>query len=54
MAIQFSEMKNITSDNAVDNKYDSISNNLKAGTEIKIDGIEHIFMKEDDILGVLE
>ena len=24
-----------------------------AGTEIKIDGIEHIFMKEDDILGVL-
>ena len=25
-----------------------------AGTEIKIDGIEHIFMKEDDILGVLE
>ena len=25
-----------------------------AGTEIKIDGEEHIFMKEDDILGVLE
>jgi chaperonin GroES len=25
-----------------------------AGTEIKIDGVEHIFMKEDDILGVLE
>jgi chaperonin GroES len=24
-----------------------------AGTEIKIDGVEHIFMKEDDILGVL-
>jgi len=24
-----------------------------AGTEIKIHGIEHIFMKEDDILGVL-
>lgn len=30
MAIQFPEMKNITSDNAFDNKYDSISNNLKA------------------------
>ena len=25
-----------------------------AGTEIKVDGIEHIFMKEDDILGVIE
>ena len=25
-----------------------------AGTEIKIDGVEHTFMKEDDILGVLE
>jgi chaperonin GroES len=24
-----------------------------AGAEIKIDGVEHIFMKEDDILGVL-
>ena len=24
-----------------------------AGTEIKVDGVEHIFMKEDDILGVL-
>jgi chaperonin GroES len=24
-----------------------------AGTEIKIDGVEHIFMKEDDILGIL-
>jgi chaperonin GroES len=24
-----------------------------AGTEIKIDGEEHIFMKEDDILGIL-
>lgn len=24
-----------------------------AGTEIKIDGVEHVFMKEDDILGVL-
>jgi chaperonin GroES len=25
-----------------------------AGTEIKIDGVEHIFMREDDLLGVLE
>ncbi len=25
-----------------------------AGTEIKINGIEHLFMKEDDILGILE
>jgi chaperonin GroES len=24
-----------------------------AGTEIKVDGEEHIFMREDDILGVL-
>ena len=24
-----------------------------AGTEIKIDGIEHLFMREDDILGVM-
>jgi chaperonin GroES len=24
-----------------------------AGTEIKIDGVEHVFMREDDILGVL-
>jgi chaperonin GroES len=25
-----------------------------AGSEIKIDGVEHIFMREDDILGILE
>jgi chaperonin GroES len=25
-----------------------------AGTEIKIDGIDHIFMREDDVLGILE
>lgn len=25
-----------------------------AGTEIKIDGLEHIIMKEDDILGIME
>ena len=24
-----------------------------AGTDIKIDGVEHVFMREDDILGVL-
>jgi chaperonin GroES len=24
-----------------------------AGTEIKIDGVEHVFMKEDDIYGIL-
>jgi len=25
-----------------------------AGTEIKIDNVEHLFMKEEDILGILE
>lgn len=25
-----------------------------AGSEIKIDGVEHLFMREDDILGVIE
>ncbi len=25
-----------------------------AGTEIKIDGVEHLFMKEDDILGIIK
>jgi chaperonin GroES len=25
-----------------------------AGTEIKIDGVDHMFMREDDILGILE
>jgi chaperonin GroES len=25
-----------------------------AGTEIKIDGVEHLMMREDDILGILE
>lgn len=25
-----------------------------AGTEIKIDGVEHVFMREEDILGILE
>ena len=35
-------------------KGDRILFSKYAGTEIKIDGVEHIFMKEDDILGVLE
>ncbi len=25
-----------------------------SGTEIKIDGVEHLFLREEDILGVLE
>jgi len=25
-----------------------------AGTEIKIDGVEHIIMREDDIVGIME
>jgi chaperonin GroES len=25
-----------------------------AGTEIKIDGIEHVFMGQDDVLGILD
>lgn len=25
-----------------------------AGTEIKIDDVEHVFMREDDILGIME
>ena len=25
-----------------------------AGTEVKIDGIEHLIMREDDILGIIE
>ena len=25
-----------------------------AGTEVKIDGVEHLMMREDDILGVIE
>ena len=25
-----------------------------AGSEIKVDGVEHIFMREDDILGILD
>ena len=25
-----------------------------SGTEIKIDGVEHLIMREDDILGIME
>ena len=35
-------------------KGDRILFSKYAGTEIKIDGVEHLFMREDDILGVLE
>ena len=35
-------------------KGDKILFSKYAGTEIKIDGVEHIFMREDDILGILE
>jgi chaperonin GroES len=35
-------------------KGDKILFSKYAGTDIKIDGVEHMFMKEDDILGVLE
>lgn len=33
---------------------DSILFSKYAGTEIKIDGVEHLFMREDDVLGILE
>jgi chaperonin GroES len=35
-------------------KGDRILFSKYAGTEIKIDGVEHLFMKEDDILGILD
>jgi chaperonin GroES len=35
-------------------KGDRILFSKYAGSEIKIDGVEHIFMREDDILGILE
>jgi chaperonin GroES len=28
--------------------------NKYAGTEVKLDGVEHLIMREDDILGILE
>ena len=33
---------------------DSILFGKYAGTEVKIDGVEHLILREDDILGVLE
>ena len=33
---------------------DRILFSKNAGTEIKIDGDEHVFMKEDDILSIIE
>lgn len=36
------------------NKGDRILFSKYTGTEIKIDGVEHLFMSEDDILGVIE
>lgn len=35
-------------------KGDRILFSKYAGTDIKIDGVEHVFMKEDDILGILD
>jgi chaperonin GroES len=35
-------------------KGDRILFSKYAGTEIKMDGVEHMFMREDDILGILE
>ena len=35
-------------------KGDKVLFSKYAGTDIKIDGIEHLIMKEDDILGVIE
>jgi chaperonin GroES len=35
-------------------KGDRILFSKYAGTEIKIDGVEHIFMREDDILGIID
>ena len=34
-------------------KGDTILFSKYAGTEIKIDDVEHVFMREDDILGIL-
>ena len=35
-------------------KGDKVLFSKYAGTDVKIDGIEHLIMKEDDILGVIE
>jgi chaperonin GroES len=33
---------------------DRVLFNKYAGTEVKIDGVEHLIMREDDILGIIE
>lgn len=33
---------------------DSVLFNKYAGTEVKIDGVEHLVMREDDILAIIE
>jgi chaperonin GroES len=33
---------------------DSVLFSKYAGSEVKIDGIEHLVMREDDLLGVIE
>ncbi|MBW2030960.1 MAG: co-chaperone GroES [Deltaproteobacteria bacterium] len=35
-------------------KNDRVLFSRYAGTDIKIDGVEHLIMREDDILGVIE
>jgi len=35
-------------------KNDKVLFGKYAGTEIKIDGVEHLIMKEDDILGIVQ
>lgn len=35
-------------------KGDKILFSKYAGTEIKLDGVEHLIMREDDILGIIE
>jgi len=35
-------------------KGDEVLFSKYAGTEIKINGVEHLFMKEEDILGILD
>ena len=35
-------------------KGDTVLFNKYAGTEVKIDGVEHLMMREDDILAVIE
>ena len=35
-------------------KNDRILFGKYAGTEIKLDGVEHLIMREDDILGIIE